>query len=72
MEIFRPPLEKCVGHSLKNVDPRSENSSPHPQVLQAGYMGGCRRFTAFDCWMQTSWQIMHSGVTRDLTQDGKT
>jgi len=32
----------------------------------------CRRFAARDCWMQTSWQVMHNGVTRDLTQGGKT
>ena len=34
-KIFFVPLEKCVGHSLKNLGP-SENSSPH-LVSQAGY-----------------------------------
>ena len=34
-KIFRPPVEKCVGHSSKILGP-SENSSP-PLVSQAGY-----------------------------------
>jgi len=35
LKFFSPPLEKCVGHSLKNLG-LSENSSPH-LVSQAGY-----------------------------------
>jgi len=38
-KIFRPPLEKCVGHSLKNLGHSQKTFRP-PLVSQVGYGPG--------------------------------